>query len=106
MLMGCSAHHRLNPPYPAALPPDQNVEVWRAGRRTVLDNVTIDSATVRGVTRPWRPHCDSCRVAIPVSQVDSLVLENHEAVGILGGTVVLFVVWVLEHCWPYAACMD
>jgi hypothetical protein len=92
VLAGCSARHRLNPPYPTALPPEQRVQVWRGGQRTVLHHVTIDSATVQGVALPWRPNCDSCRVAIPVAQADSLVLENLDAVGFLRGTVILFVV--------------
>jgi hypothetical protein len=106
LLAGCSSRHRLNAPYPTALPPDQKLEVWRAGRRTLLHHVTIDSAMILGVARPWRPRCDSCSVAIPVTQADSLVLVNHEVLAILGGTAVLFVVWILEHCWPYSACSD
>ena len=92
VLVGCSARHQLKPPYPTALPPEQRVQVWSGGRRTVLHHVTIDSTTVQGGTLPWRPTCDSCRVAFPLAQADSLVLENLDAVGFLRGTVILFVV--------------
>jgi hypothetical protein len=106
VLAACSFRHRLAIPYPAALPVDQRVEIWRKDDRIVLNHVTIDSVAFRGDAVPWRPRCDSCHVAIPRAEVDSAVLVNHELGWMLGGTAVLVTVWILNHCWPAVGCVD
>ena len=106
VLAACSFRHRLAAPYPATLPVDQQVEVWRKGVRVVLSHVTIDSTAVSGVTVPWRPRCGSCRVAIPRTEADSVVLVNHELGWGLAGAAVLVTVWILNHCWPAVGCLD
>ena len=69
-------------------------------------HVTIDSAAVNGMALPWRPRCDSCTVAIPRAEADSLVLVNAELGSVLGATVALLAVWIVKHCWPFYACVD
>jgi hypothetical protein len=105
-LTACSFRHRLAAPYPATLPVDQQVQVWHNGQRVVLSHVTMDSAVVRGLQVPWRPACGACTLAVPLVQVDSIVLVNHELGWMLAGTAGLLTIWVLNHCWPYRACFD
>ena len=103
----CVSRRPLVQAGPAALPADQRVEVWQRGQARVLRQVTIDSSTIRGLVGPWRPGCDSCRIAIPRSAVDSLVLVNRECAWFAGGALFLGWVWVQGwHCWPFWRCYD
>jgi hypothetical protein len=104
VLAACTSRQRLTPPYPARFPVDQKVEVWRRGERVLLRHVTIDSAAVNGMALPWRPRCDSCTVAIPRAEADSLVLLHStatEVTGILGTTAIVSLVWLLNDCRPF-----
>ena len=103
-LAACAYHHRVVAPYPATLPPDQRLEVWEGHSSLVLTHVTFDSLAVSGRKGPWRPACGSCRVSIPLVQVDSLRLVNSDIGWAIGGTVALVALSVLNHCWPYAGC--
>ncbi len=96
--------HRLAAPYPATLPADQRVEVWRRGSSTVLTHVTFDSLGVSGQNGPWRPDCGTCRLTIPFAETDSLRLVNNDVAWALVGTVGLVTVFVANHCWPWTAC--
>ncbi len=96
--------HRLAAPYPARLPVDQRVQVWRGRTSTVLTHVTFDSLAVSGQKAPWRPDCGTCRVTIPLAETDSLRLVNNEVAWALVGTVGVLTVFVLNHCWPYKGC--
>ena len=106
LLAACTFRHRLAVPYPATLPVDQRVEVWRGSEHVMLVRVSFDSAAVAGQKVPWQPACGSCRVAIPRAQVDSVVLVNHDVAWAIGGTVGLVTLWMLNHCWPATACFD
>ena len=66
--------------------------------------MTIDSAAVNGMALPWRPRCDSCTVAIPRAEADSLVLLHStatEVTVILGTTAIASLVWLLNDCRPF-----
>ena len=52
-----------------------------------------DSLTGVPFTRP--PSCDSCRVAIPLTSVDSVRLGNLEGAGLLVSTVPFMVLFAL-----------
>ena len=57
---------------PLPVPADKRVEVWSHGEKYQLHAVTVDADSVHGV-RYWHdPKCDSCRVAIARSAVDSV----------------------------------
>jgi hypothetical protein len=60
------------------LPVRQQVQVWVADEPRVLHAVLIDSASVSGVPFHRRPDCDTCRVVVPRSSVDSMRLGNQE----------------------------
>jgi hypothetical protein len=107
MAAGCVSRRPLTPAGPATLPGDQQVEVWRHGRVRVLRHVSIDSSTIRAVVGAWRPGCDSCGIAIPRAEIDSLVLVNREGNWFVGGGLFLAWVWAqVWHCWPFFRCRD
>lgn len=100
---GCTWRRDLRPLYPATLPADQRVEVWRGGRRLVLHHVTTDSSAIRGSARAWPRDCVSCRVAIPLAEADSVVMVNADPFwGILGmaaAAVAVFGQGTIVPCW-------
>ena len=57
---------------PLPVPPEKRVEVWSKGERYQLHAVTVDADSLRGV-RWWHdPKCDSCRVTLARTSVDSV----------------------------------
>jgi len=71
--LGCSAGWSRRPIEtldPAAA--RQQVQVWHAGRASLLHGVRVDSATVSGIPYHKPLTCDSCVVVIPRAEVDSV----------------------------------
>jgi hypothetical protein len=77
LLNGCSTPWRA-----VELPPDswprlrQQFEVWTDGRVRVLHAVRVSANSLSGVPFFRAPECDSCRVAIPLPEIDSLRTGN------------------------------
>jgi hypothetical protein len=63
---------------PRALPARTQVQVWRDGKVTLLQAVTLESDTLEGVPFTQPPSCDSCRVQLGLGTVDSLRVGNKE----------------------------
>ena len=103
-VLGCTTRQHFTGPYPATFPPDQQVEVWQGVGHTVLRNVTIDAAAVRG-QRVTIPACDSsCSVAIPRVDADSVVLVNHDSSITVLGIAAFLAFLVLHPCIPGNVC--
>ena len=71
--LGCSAGWSRRPIEsldPAAA--RQQVQVWHAGRASLLHGVRVDSSAVRGIPYHKPLSCDSCAVVIPRAEVDSV----------------------------------
>jgi hypothetical protein len=64
---------------PLPVPPEKRVEVWSKGERFQLHAVTVDADSVRGVRWWHSPTCDSCRVAIARTAVDSIRTLGHDS---------------------------
>jgi hypothetical protein len=83
---------------PGALPPGQQAEVWRGVRVERLHAVIVTADSLSGVPFLRPRDCDTCRVALPRTEVDSVRLGHPErgfwkGVGVaLGAAVVLAVV--------------
>ena len=60
------------------LPPRQQVQVWRGKESRVLHAVMVNRDSVIGVPYQLPPDCDTCRVAIARTAIDSLRLGNKE----------------------------
>jgi hypothetical protein len=60
------------------LPPRQQVQLWMAGESRVLHALIVDSASVTGVPFHQPPDCDTCRVVVARSAVDSMRLGDQE----------------------------
>ncbi|MFL5530360.1 MAG: hypothetical protein ACJ8BC_00045 [Gemmatimonadales bacterium] len=60
------------------LKPRQEVEIWRGSQATTLHGVQVRSDSLTGVPL-WRPpDCDSCRVVMPLGDIDSLRTVSTE----------------------------
>lgn len=70
--------HRLEDLSPRALPQRNQVQVWREGEARLLHDVQLEPDTIEGVPYIDAPGCDSCRVHIPLADVDSLRIGNKE----------------------------
>jgi hypothetical protein len=90
--------HRIDPVAPSNLPRRQQVQVWRGGEKTQLHSIRLSADSISGVPFVQPPECDSCRVSLPSSSVDSLRAGNPsggfwKTTGlVLGGIVVLAVI--------------
>jgi hypothetical protein len=78
-LVACGAGwHRLDDLTPRVLSARDQVQLWRGGQTRVLHAVTVMRDSVSGVPFHLPPECDSCRVVIARSGVDSMRLGNQE----------------------------
>ena len=79
VLAACGAGwHRLEDLTPRALPVRQQVQLWTRRQPRVLHAVILGPDSVSGVPFHRPPDCDSCRVVIARSGVDSMRLGNRE----------------------------
>ena len=99
--VGCGASWRRVDPAPASLPPRQQVQVWSAGHARVFHVVMRTPDSLSGVPFQLAPDCDSCRVSMPLSSIDSLRVGNMErgayrsiSVAILGMTALGALLWL------------
>jgi hypothetical protein len=60
------------------LPPRQQVQLWLGQENQVLHAVELAPDSVSGVPFHLPPECDSCRVVLARSAVDSMRLGNKE----------------------------
>jgi hypothetical protein len=82
MPLACASWQRVAVPVDTVLAERQQVQVWRGSRARVLHAVRVTSDSVVGVPFQQRLSCDSCRVAVPRAEVDSLRFGNQEAPGV------------------------
>jgi hypothetical protein len=54
------------------------VQIWQGRLVTLLHGVTLERETIRGVPFTMPPTCDSCRMQLARSAVDSLRVGNKE----------------------------
>ena len=83
LLCGCSGWTRLALPSDTTLAPRQQVQVWSGSHARVLHAVRLSRDSLVGVPFEKPPSCDSCRVAIARSDVDSLRVGSMERAGIV-----------------------
>jgi hypothetical protein len=79
-LSACSSFQGGRPldQLPLPVPADKRVEVWSKGERYQLHALTVDADSLRGV-RWWNdPQCDSCRVTLARTSVDSVRTLGHD----------------------------
>ena len=80
---------------PGELPPRQQVQIWSRGRASHWHGVVVTADAVSGIPYVRPLSCDSCRLAVPRTEVDSLRLGSPAAgfwksVGlVVGGALVL-----------------
>jgi hypothetical protein len=80
VLGGCTSYRREVPieTVPAATEARARYQVWSHGEDRILWSVRIGADTVSGVPY-WRdPACDSCRIAIPRPEVDSIRAKGFD----------------------------
>jgi hypothetical protein len=68
--------HRIEPVAPQSLPERQQIELWQGSHRLQLHAVKLLKDSISGVPYVKPPECDSCRVSMPTSSVDSLRAGN------------------------------
>jgi hypothetical protein len=64
--------HRIEPAAPSNLAKGQQVQVWQNGQRVQLHAVRVDRDSISGVPFQRPADCDSCRISLPRSTVDSI----------------------------------
>jgi hypothetical protein len=81
LLCACAGWERLEIASDTALAPSQQVQVWRGSQVRVLHAVRVIGDSLVGIPFQKPASCDSCRLAMPRSTVDSLRLGNMEPAG-------------------------
>jgi hypothetical protein len=77
---GCGAGwHRIDPLGPGSLPKRQQVQVWEGGQKVQLHAVKLDGDSLSGVPYVQPPDCETCRVSVPTTSVDSVRAGNPSA---------------------------
>jgi hypothetical protein len=80
----------FGPLQPGAFPVAQQVQVWTGRKSTVWHAVQVGRDSVSGIPYMKSRQCDSCRVSLPVTQVDSLRTGNKT--GGLGKSAIVVIV--------------
>jgi hypothetical protein len=96
VLGGCGAGWHRVEPGPAPIAPRQQAQVWHDDRFEQWHALLLSSDSVSGVPYFRAIGCDSCRVGLPRSAVDSLRYGNPTAgfwksVGLVFGSTALLV---------------
>src|SRR3954464_8916511 len=77
---GCGAGwHRIDPLPPGSLPKRQQVQVWQNEQKVQLHAVKLDGDSLSGVPYVQPPDCETCRVSVPSTEVDSVRAGNPSA---------------------------
>jgi hypothetical protein len=71
-LPGCVHWSEAKAPAPQAFPAREQVKVWTGNRSVRLQSVRIEAESLSGTPYKDSPTCDSCRVSLPSSAVDSI----------------------------------
>ncbi len=81
------------------VPPTREIRVWTAKRAVVLRQVRFPKDSVTGVPVKAPFGCDTCRVAYPLSVVDSMQSGSSEALPVIliGGGAVLFLAAIVTN---------
>ncbi len=85
--------HRIEPVVPSNLPQRQQVQVWQGRQRLRLHAIRVDHDSVSGVPFQKPTDCDSCRISLPSSTVDSLRAGNPTA-GFLKSVALTLGTWL------------
>jgi hypothetical protein len=83
LLCACAGWERLEVASDTALAPSQQVQVWRGSQVRVLHAVRLIGDSLVGVPFQKPANCDTCRLTIPRSAVDSLRLGDMEPGGMI-----------------------
>jgi hypothetical protein len=80
VLNGCGAGwHRPADTGPQAFAPRQQAQIWVAGRASRVHAVVLTADSVSAIPFRRPTDCDSCRVAWPRAEVDSIRVGNPMA---------------------------
>jgi hypothetical protein len=71
-LVACARWTTATPPLPAKYPARRQVRVWTAAQMFQLHGVAFRNDTLIGVPFTAPPRCDSCRVFLALSAIDSM----------------------------------
>ena len=72
------APRQIAVPPNGAIPAEQRIEVWQAGKATLVRALSVDGDSLRAVPMPDDVTCDSCVVRFAVAGVDSLRYPRND----------------------------
>ena len=92
---------RVEPLPGPSWPARQRAQVWRGGRAVVWHAVRVSGDSHSGVPFVHPPSCDSCRIGLPLAEVDSVCAgpadHGDREVGVLAAAGMLtgLFLWLL-----------
>jgi hypothetical protein len=79
LLAACAlGPRRIALPPSETLPEHRDIEVWRDGKAVRIRHLEFDVDTLRGQLSGASAECDSCDLAIPIAEIDSLRLGRDD----------------------------
>ncbi len=106
LIFGCTTWSRRGIPPTAPIHARQQVKVWTDSARFEWHAVHMSGDSISGIPY-WRPlTCDSCRVWLPLAEVDSIRLGDRESLGILIGAAPFVALGLLALLWPLWGGLD
>jgi len=85
----------------AKIPPPQQAQLWLGNRDVRLHGLIITADSISGVPYFQSPSCDSCRVTMPRTAVDSVRFGDPDgavAASAIGVALVVLLVYAYVHC--------
>jgi hypothetical protein len=99
VLTGCAGGfggwHQPKPALPQRFSPRQQVQVWHDHRTEVWHGVRRVRDSLSGTPYHRPLECDSCRVSLPITAIDSLRLGNLERPGLVLAALPFYALGVL-----------
>jgi hypothetical protein len=113
LAVGCSPYWGRRPlDQPTPVKPDDAVLIWSHGGFNTWHAVVVTQDSVSGIPHEMSLTCDSCRLSLPRSQVDSMqlaYLRHHiesKVVLQVGGAVALAILAEIVVCTLIGAAHD
>jgi hypothetical protein len=97
--LGCSGWSLIPRPAPAALDASEVVQVWTGPAPITLRHVVVGADSVSGVRTDRYPICDSCRVSIAQTEIDSFRLKPTDSANNFGTGMILGLVTGAVTAW-------
>jgi hypothetical protein len=95
----CAGPHRVEFPSSQPFPQRQQLEIWQGRKARTLHAVVQGRDSLSGVPVHRPPGCDSCRVSLPLAEIDSVRAVSVERAALATHALVLGFAALVAVAW-------